>query len=140
MVSPCPDWTDRDGGFERDGVVVAVEPVGVYAGGGLSTTERVDTEDEADAYDVSLWTRTASGERSVTPVTFERALSAWEFAHLLTWYVEDQGFDATREALSTKGGWSPPAVITDEGAEAVFRKLLDDDAVSLDAVLDDDAS
>ena len=138
MVSPCPGWNDRDGGYERDGVCVAVEPVAVYAGGGLSTTERVE-EAEADAYDVALWTRTGDGERSVTPATFERPLDAWEFAHLLTWYVEDQGFDATREALSTKGGWSPPAVVTDEGAEAVFRKLLGDGDASLDAVLDEDA-
>lgn len=135
MVSPCPGWNDRDGGYERDGVVVAVEPVAVYAGGGLSTTERVD-EEEADAYDVSLWTRTGAGERSVTPVTFEEALAAWEFAHLLTWYVDEEGFDAARAALSTDGGWSPPAVIADENSEAVFRKLLGDDAASLDAALD----
>ncbi|MWG33156.1 hypothetical protein [Halomarina oriensis] len=134
MVSPCPGWNDRDGGYERDGTVVAVEPVAVYEGGGLSTTESVP-EDEADAYDVSLWTRTTNGQRSVTPVTFEPPLAAWEFAHLLTWYVDDQGFDATRTALSGSD-WSPPTVVTDEDAETVFRNLLGDDATSLDAVLD----
>jgi hypothetical protein len=134
MVSPCPGWNDRDGGYERDGTVVAVEPVAVYEGGGLSTTKSVP-EDEADAYDVSLWTRTTKGQRSITPATFEAPLAAWEFAHLLTWYVEDQGFDATRAALSG-GDWSPPAIVTDEDAETVFRKLLGDDATSLDAVLD----
>jgi hypothetical protein len=134
MVSPCPDWSDRDGGYERDGVAVAVEPVAVYAGGGLSTTERVE-EDEASAYDVSLWTRTTAGQRSLTPATFERPLAAWEFAHLLTWYVDDQGFEATREAL-TSSAWSPPGVVTDASAERTLRNLLGGDATPLDAVLD----
>ncbi|MFD1515743.1 hypothetical protein [Halomarina rubra] len=134
MVSPCPGWNDRDGGYERDGVVVAVDPVAVYAGGGLSTTESVP-ESEANGYDVSLWTRTTDGQRSTTPATFEAPLAAWEFAHLLTWYVDDQGFDATREALAT-GDWSPPSVITDEDAATVFRRLLGDADPSLDAVLD----
>jgi hypothetical protein len=134
MVSPCPSWNDREGGYERDGVVVAVEPVAVYEGGGLSTTESVP-EDEADAYDVSLWTRTTAGQRSLTPVTFDTPLAAWEFAHLLTWYADDQGFETTRAALSTSGGDHPP-VVTDEDAETVFRTRLAADATPLDAVLD----
>lgn len=131
MVSPCPGWNDRDGGYERAGVVVAVEPVAVYAGAGLSTTERV-SEDEADAYDVSLWTRTEAGERSATPATFAAPLAAWEFAHLLTWYVDDHGFDATRAAI-TGGAWSPPSVVTDADAETVYRNLLGADAPAPDA-------
>jgi len=134
MVSPYPSWNDREGEYERDGVVAAVEPVAVYEGGGLLTTESVP-EGEADAYNVSLWTRTTAGQRSLTPLTFDTPLAAWEFAHLLTWYADDQGFETTRAALSASGG-DPPPVVTDEDAETVFRTRPAADATPLDAVLD----
>lgn len=122
MVAPSEEWEDTEDGYRNGDTVVFVRPVSVQWSDGDGRLK------SGEGYGVSA-EYGYDGHRSVA--TFGDARTAWEFANLLTHYLDRRGpAQSALSELTRENGpgmdadlWEPPALIEDMEAVEVLEKM-----------------
>lgn len=139
MVSPHPEWEDRDNGLSKEKdpddpfseeVHITVLPVVAKYSNHGAAIQSVKRGSE-NAYSIIVETGTPGYGTHDDIIQFRGERSAWEFTHLLTHYfthTTDPGM-AKADLLHTDpmmptDQWHPNRVIEDLDATEAFKKLL----------------
>jgi len=132
MTSPASDWDDVEDGYEKAKSGIYVGPRFHQSGDGMMAERVVEEPDDANAWGVAVIDNLGTAAETHDVLTrFREAQPAWEFAHLLTHFVNQMGgVRVARSELMGSGydgtGDLPEFVEAGESAEDVFREALAD--------------
>ena len=141
MTSPARDWDDVEDGYKKGQNGIYVNPLFRQSGDGM-VMERVVEEDDANAWGVAVRDGLGTAAETHNVLTrFRDVQTAWEFAHLLTHFVNQMGSgrvarsELMESAYNNVGGL-PQFVEAGESAEDVFREALAHREYRLDNALE----
>lgn len=131
MVSSHPNWEDTEDGYKNGSVGVFVHPSFVRSGDGFHSASVGVPESDANAYSVSFRSGLGTGYGThKSLVDFEDPRTAWEYANLVTHYIENAGghefaiSELQGQSDPTENNWTPDGIVTDLDAEETMRKML----------------
>jgi hypothetical protein len=129
MVSPSDAWDDTDDGFQKGDTGLFVTPCYVANTDNVQMAQTVPRGEE-NAYAVELVRGLGHApQQHDVLVRFADEVSAWEFAHLFTHYIDEKmGADMAMmdidDPYGDSGAESLPEIIEDRSAEQALRMLL----------------
>lgn len=127
MVSPSESWEEVENGYRKGETGIFVEQTFVQGGEVLRKSECQNSNSST----VSIRRKMETAYHTWnTLVSFSEARTAWEYANLVTHYIEETSGSprqAEAELMGESGyeqeTWTPPPIVEEMSALEVMRKM-----------------